>query len=380
MKDITFTIQNKEFLLPADSLNERSFTVQSSLRPYRVAVLEDMRSILAVLPEKNGKNLLLIDKKVYAHYAPLFSAVSRVDMLLAEATEELKTVDGVLQVIDFLAERDFTRGDTLLVVGGGVIQDVGAFVGAVYKRGIDWVFFPTTLLAMADSCIGAKAAINYRGAKNQLGLFSAPSQVVINLSFLQTLAERDLKSGLGEIVKLHIIGGKEMLKAYASLMGKSEAKSLSALGELIVGALAVKRVVIEADEFEHNYRRGLNYGHTLGHAIEALSNYAIAHGEAVVLGMLVANALAQKRNVLSRQENEELRDLLLLFLDEKLKQRLKTLSLDDMSSVLRKDKKALGEQLTFVMLRSIGDTVFLPLRLDEALLDEVRATINDIFV
>ena len=378
MKTLTFKIQDREFLIPAESLTESSFEVQSFLRPYKVTIQERIDAVLETLLKESRKTLLLIDKKVHAHYGHLFSAISPDDVLLAEATEEFKGVQGALQVLDFLVERELSKGDTLLVVGGGIIQDVGAFVGAVYKRGIDWVFFPTTLLAMADSCIGAKAGINYRGAKNQLALFSAPSQVFLYLPFLQTLRTEDIKSGLGEIAKLHIIGGREMFNAYTSAVGRNEVPTLSMLREFIGGSLAVKKVVIEADEFECNYRKGLNYGHTLGHAIEALSNYAVSHGEAVVLGMLIVNDLAQRRNVLRTQEQEELRELFMPFIDDPLKQKLRGLSVDDLGLFLRKDKKTIGEQLHFVMLRSIGDMIFLPLHVDKGLLEEIEDIIKHI--
>ena len=376
MKTLTFKIQDREFLIPAESLTESSFEVQSFLRPYKVTIQERIDAVLETLLKESRKTLLLIDKKVHAHYGHLFSAISPDDVLLAEATEEFKGVQGALQVLDFLVERELSKGDTLLVVGGGIIQDVGAFVGAVYKRGIDWVFFPTTLLAMADSCIGAKAGINYRGAKNQLALFSAPSQVFLYLPFLQTLRTEDIKSGLGEIAKLHIIGGREMFNAYTSAVGRNEVPTLSMLREFIGGSLAVKKVVIEADEFERNYRKGLNYGHTLGHAIEALSNYAISHGQAVVLGMLFVNELAQRRKVLGPDEHAELQKFLRGFIDEPLKEKVRALPVDDLGLILQKDKKAAGNQLTFIMPRSVGDMVFVPLRLDSALLQELRDIIN----
>ena len=155
---------------------------------------------------------------------------------------------------------------------------------------------------MSDSCIGGKAGVNYKGAKNQLALFSAPNEVIINPSFINTLEKKDIQSGLGEILKLYITGGPAMLSTYdrciknGTIVNKDDAKSL------IMGALAIKKAVIELDEFELNIRKALNYGHTLGHAIESISNYAIPHGVAVVVGMMLVNQMSCERGLLARAE------------------------------------------------------------------------------
>ncbi|MCX7119782.1 MAG: 3-dehydroquinate synthase, partial [Legionellales bacterium] len=211
-------------------------------------------------------------------------------------------MEGVLALYDFLHQHQITKGETLVVVGGGITQDISAFVAATYKRGINWVYFPTTLLAMSDSCIGGKAGVNYRGSKNQLALFSAPQSVMINTEFLRTLAAKDIQSGLGEILKLCITGGKHLVDFFQQSVEFGTAKQFDRFKPLIMNALAVKRAVIEVDEFEQNIRKGLNYGHTIGHVIEAMTDYAIPHGIAVVIGMMIVNQLSFEQGLLARKD------------------------------------------------------------------------------
>ncbi|HLB58241.1 MAG TPA: 3-dehydroquinate synthase family protein [Gammaproteobacteria bacterium] len=295
----------------------------------------------------------------------------------APATEHFKTLDGVTAILDFLHRHQFTKGETLVVVGGGIIQDAGAFVGACYKRGIRWVHFPTTLLSMCDSCIGGKTGINYRNAKNQIALFSAPSEVIINPHFLKTLPDSAIQSGLGEILKLCIMGGKEFLALYHRSVKKGRVIDWPAYKMLILSALSVKRAIVEEDEFELNHRRSLNYGHTLGHVIEALSNYEIPHGIAVVLGMIFANELSHRRGLLSRVEKDELNNLCQDLLDDNTRNILRNMKLETLLDVLRKDKKVESSHVSFVMLKTAGDIQFVKFLLDDALSKEVDTIIKE---
>ncbi len=204
-------------------------------------------------------------------------------------------------MLDWLAEAGLTRTDPLLVVGGGIVQDVGGFAAHLFKRGLPWTYVPTTLLSQCDSCIGAKAGVNHGRFKNQLALFAAPRQVVIDPSLLATLAPLELRSGLGEIVKLHLTGGPFFADRLVAAFGAAGGglPSPEALRTLTWDSLVVKRAVIERDEFELDHRRALNYGHTIGHAIENLSGFAIPHGQAIGFGMAIVNRLAVHRGLLA---------------------------------------------------------------------------------
>jgi len=373
---ITFKIEDKLFYLADNFTKVNSFGVDSIPRPYKVIWQDKLRpyELINELVSENKKNLLLIDKNIYG----IFSKYLKIDknrIFFAEATEKFKTLNGIIDMIGFLQKNNFTKGEKLIVVGGGIIQDVGAFVGACYKRGIPWVHLPTTLLSMCDSCIGGKTGINYNNAKNQLGLFSAPYQVIINPIFLNGLKERELRSGLGEILKLSITGGKQLVSDYKKLVSGGKVVKHSAYKQLILGALGVKRSIVEIDEFDLNYRQALNYGHTVGHAIEALSEYRIPHGQAVVLGMIIANELSSRLSMLGQREKEELDRLLFDLLDMKTVQGI---ALSGIKELLKKDKKASGKFINFVMLKSIGNIKFVSLKIDSSFADEISAILSKI--
>lgn len=382
MKEIAkFSIENETFAVSSNVENagNQELIVQSAPQPYK-AIFSDQKDpfidIHALLTGNN--NCLLVDEKVF----DLYKGGLKFDpgkVFKAPATEDFKTMDGVMEVLNFLQCNNFTKGETLIVVGGGIIQDVGAFVAACYKRGVKWVYYPTTLLSMADSCIGSKSSINYGNAKNQLGLFSAPREVIINPNFLKTLEFVDLQSGLGEILKLLAIGGKNFLNIYMQYVKYGRVDDFGNYAKLIAAALSVKRAVIEADEFEFGHRKSLNYGHTLGHAIESLSNYEISHGQGVVIGMMLVNELSNKHNLFEDVENAQLKQLCFELLNEKVISLVHHLDIGKLKLLISKDKKTEGGVATFVVLRAFGKVEFLKLPIDQSLLDEISVIIKENF-
>lgn len=377
-----FQINQRSFssaLNPAAGLNQ--FEIKSVPRPYSVILDDGEQSWdrVAQLMKENKNNLLLVDEKVFGLYCRDM-ALDESKVFKAAANEEFKTVDGMLKVVGFMNRNQITKGDKLIVVGGGIVQDVGAFAAATYKRGIPWVYFPTTFLSQSDSCIGGKTGLNHEGAKNQLALFSAPTQVVINPSFLKTLSTAELQSGLGEVLKLHVTGGRDFLDNYIRLQKLNRGQlDFAVARELILGALSVKKVVVEEDEFELDLRRSMNYGHTFGHAVEILSNYEIPHGQAVTIGMLLANELSSRRGLLPHSQRDEIRDLALDLLDPSILKIMKTIPVDGLFSLLKKDKKTVGTKVNFIVLHRIGDMRVLPIELNDDLTAEVTQIIREIF-
>lgn len=376
---ISFKIQDRQFLVPANYREINKFTVQSVPRPYFVRLEEgDATTAIAKLMTENPRNLLLIDRTVLELYKNrLPDWAGRV--FPVEANEEAKTLAGAMKFVDFLLEQKFSRGETVAVVGGGVVQDIAAFACAVYKRGVPWTYFPTTLLAMCDSCIGAKTGINYRGVKNILALFSAPREVRICPEFLQTLPEREYHAGLGEILKLHVTGGRLMLKHYTDEVSAGRVKNQSSFKKLILGALMVKKAVIEADEFELSLRRAMNYGHTLGHAIEVLSNHRVPHGQAVAIGIILANDLSLERGFLSQADAEYLHRLALDLLDEGIHAAMRSLSTERLPELLAQDKKSQDGTANFIIIKAPGETEFLPLALSPELIAEILQIVKKFF-
>ncbi len=371
MSAYQFTVENEAFSFDTSFLESKSFTVHSVPRDYPVSLpqTDNPAELIQQMLDENPKNLLLIDQNVWnLYHANLHVDEKRV--MFVQANEEFKTFhNGVEQALTFLEKNGFGKGETLIVVGGGVTEDIGAFVGAVYKRGIAWRFFPTTLLSMCDSCIGGKTGINYHKAKNQLALFSAPRQVIICPAFLRTLHAREIKSGLGEILKLFITGGEKLLAQFPRYVSKDgEVKDFASFTPLILGALGVKKQIVEKDEFELNIRKSLNYGHTLGHAIEVLSDYAIPHGQAVTMGVLIVNEMSRRRGLLSQKECDEIRQLARnLFQSARLSANI----VKELPSLLLKDKKSVGNAVNFVFIKRPGETVFVKLEVNDALTQEL---------
>ena len=372
-----FFIEDKDFLLEDNFSSIENFTVKSSPWNYTVTVKQENNPCKEIqnLLNENPHNLLLVDRNVYNLYLKNIM-VSDDRIYIADATENFKTIDGILDVISFLEKNEFTKQETLIVVGGGIIEDVGAFVGACFKRGINWIYFPTTLLSMCDSCIGGKTGINHNNTKNQLALFSAPRKVIVNTEFLKTLSDFDIKSGMGEILKLLVTGGKEPLKIYEKEVINGKVKNFNSYKPLILSSLAVKRAVIEEDEFEKNYRRSLNYGHTLGHAIESLSNYKIPHGQAVIIGMVMINKIALNRGFLDQKDYDICQKLAKELLGDYI---MKDVTLDGIEKLLKRDKKTLGNKVIFVIIKKLGDTKFLPIELSSELINELDIIKNQEF-
>ena len=273
MKNV-FKIENELISLNHKDIQKSKFVIKSSPYDYTVKFIDDKTLRLVLLQNRNinkKKNFLFVDKKVDKIYKEkLWKKDSTLTLI---ANEENKTINSALLVIDLLNKNNFTKKEILISIGGGITQDVTAFARAIFKRGINWTYFPTTLLSMADSCIGAKSAINYGGTKNLIGLFSAPKEVFINTTFLKTLDKRDVLSGYGEIIKLCIVGGESTIEEFKKAKDLQNGDLLFQIDILIKTALIVKKAVISEDEFENNIRKALNYGHTVGHAIESIVKF-----------------------------------------------------------------------------------------------------------
>lgn len=292
------------------------------------------------------KDVVLIDKNVHHLYN-----ISHNKIIIIEATELNKSIDTVLDVCEKLTNFGFDKGYTLNVIGGGIIQDIGAFTAKIYKRGINWIFYPTTLLSQCDSCIGGKTALNFRKHKNQLALFSAPQKVIIDTNFLKTLKKEDITSGYGEIIKLFLMGGEY----YTSKLDEFD------IDTAVFHALTLKKAVVDYDEFEILERKSLNYGHSFGHIIEPMTNYKIPHGEAVLLGILIINKLFDNLDYVS--------DLIEKWtsLDK-----IKNIDVEELVKRLKTDKKVSNGIISFVTLPSLGKISFMNQKIDNNLINKVH--------
>ena len=360
-----FEIEKKELRLDTSILESDYFEVKSSPYNYQVVfeTKKNLKKRLENYQNMNGdKHFLFVDSIVNRLYKDKNWNTSIIHPF--NAKEKNKTVESAFKIVDFLQRENYTKKETLITIGGGITQDVSAFARAVYKRGIDWAFVPTTLLAMSDSCIGSKSAINYKGTKNLIGLFSAPKDSIICEEFLNTLDIRDVFSGYGEILKLSIVGGVSSLNHFNNLVSKQKQNPLKNIGKLIRLSLLVKKTVIEADEFEFDIRRALNYGHTIGHAIEPLVKYKIPHGVAVSIGMIAENMLANQQGVLSKEECDLLNNSIIKFIDSESLGLLNRIPIDLIIENMKKDKKAQSNKIFIAVPFKIGHFDMLQIDID----------------
>jgi 3-dehydroquinate synthase len=327
-------------------------TIRSRVRDYAVHFQDDGAFVRGF--DRFPQRLFVVDENVWRRWSGgLLAGIPEEDRLVFPVSEERKTLAGVEEIYDRLMARSAKKNVTLVSFGGGVVQDVTGFVASTLYRGINWVLVPTTLLAQADSCIGSKTSLNYKRFKNVLGTFYPPSEIHVHAPFLATLGDDDFRSGLGEVAKLHLMGGPEAGAALAAELPRLLAREPDALLRAIRRSLAIKLSYMEGDEFDTGRRNLLNYGHCFGHALETVSGYAIPHGQAVVVGMLLANAAATRRGLLGRTSAARLAGTVLL---PCLSVPVREEHLDPgaLVAAMRQDKKRVGEGLVMVMLRDDG--------------------------
>ena len=274
----------------ADSAVLDRLVVQSHAGPYDV--LFDDAGLAELNAATPATRHVILDARVAELYAAeLDRLLAGSNILLVEATETSKSLDRFPGYVERLVEQDVRRGHVLVAIGGGVIQDIACFLAATLLRGLEWQFYPTTLLAQADSCIGSKSSIHVGSIKNILGTFTPPSRVVICTHVLDTLDEVDVRSGIGEMLKVHAIEGPDSFDRialdYPRLLREREV-----LTRYIHDSLEIKRAIIEEDEFDQGRRNVMNYGHSFGHAIESATSFQVPHGIAVTIGMDMANYVA----------------------------------------------------------------------------------------
>ena len=229
-----------------------------------------------------GKALVVTDSGVPKQYAEtLLAQLENAVLFTFPQGEENKNMNTLLSICEKLLSENFTRSDCVIALGGGVTGDMAGFASAIYMRGIDFYNIPTTLLSQVDSSVGGKTAVDFEKAKNLLGAFHQPKKVIIDPELLSTLSERQISNGFAEAVKIAVTSDKELFEIFES--GRAKEK----IEEVIFRAVKAKRDVVEQDEKETSLRRVLNFGHTLGHAIESSAGLdALLHGECVALGMI----------------------------------------------------------------------------------------------
>ncbi|MCX6168377.1 MAG: hypothetical protein NTX65_03490 [Ignavibacteriales bacterium] len=325
--------------------------IKSSIKDYSLFIIEEFSNTLS--NEYQNGDYLIIDKRIIELYGKnILGRKWDNNIIEIDATENQKSYLGLEPVIQQLIEKGFRKNNRLFAIGGGITQDVTAFIASIMYRGVEWLFFPTTLLAQGDSCIGSKTSINFGRYKNQLGNFYSPQKIFIDLTFLDTLEERDLTSGLGEMLHYFLVSGVDDFLRFKKEYRRAR-ENKEVLKELLKRSLEIKKSYIEIDEFDKKERQVFNYGHSFGHAIESLTNYEIPHGVAVSIGMDMSNYISVQYGYQSNETRLEAKEL--------LQQIWKGYTINNMNQVdfenaLRKDKKNKGNLLGLILSNGPGKT------------------------
>ena len=345
--------------------------IQSHRGPYNVRFGRAFAGLESGLADKEH---LIIDALVSDLYSKaLRKALAGHSVLRIVANENNKSLERLPDYVGHLLDHGVRRDHVLVDVGGGIIQDIAAFISATLLRGLPWRFYPTTLLAQADSCIGSKSSINVGPYKNQLGTFTPPKEISISTDVLDSLDERELRSGTGEMIKVHIISGWEDTRAIASDYPRI-LRDKVVMTHYIRRSLEIKKTKVEVDEFDQDERLIMNYGHSFGHAIESATNYAIPHGIGVTIGMDMANYISLRLGLIGQKVFDELHSLLSMNYSgfERI-----SVPEDRFFAALARDKKNTERNLFFILLRGPGGVFRERLSDDERFRGLCRAYFRD---
>ena len=322
---------------------------------------------------KGTKCCIITDSAVGENYAEkvekqLKKCFKTVVTFTFPAGEDSKNIETVKKAMAFLVENHFNRNDVIAALGGGVTGDLAGFTAAVYMRGLDFIQIPTTLLACVDSSVGGKTGVDFDGYKNMMGAFKMPRLVYMNTSTLKTLTARQYYSGMGEVLKYGLIADGAFYEwILENMYGVFDLKA-DILEEMILRCCELKARVVEADPYESGLRRILNFGHTLGHAIEKYKNFELMHGECVALGSVCAAYISWKKDLISMEDFYEIRDMFVPF---NLPITVTDIDPNAIVDLVKNDKKATDKGVNFVLLKKVGKAVVVSDVTDQEMLDAI---------
>lgn len=320
--------------------------------------LGELAELLSTNAFSDAKLFILVDENTVKFCLPSLiskvSALSEAEILEIGVGEESKSLEISAQLWSVLSELNADRGSVIINLGGGVITDLGGFVAGTFKRGIRFFNIPTTLLAQVDASVGGKVGINHDGLKNEIGLFNNPDAVFIDPDFLSTLPRRQLMSGFSEMIKHGLICDK----SYWESLKEVSLFELESLDEAILTSIKIKNEIVSSDPFESGRRKILNFGHTVGHAIESYSFESdakeVLHGEAVAMGMVCESFISHRLGMLREDELQEITAFIFshytrIFIDQLVFHRL--------IELMNHDKKNRGGEIKMSLIQGIGNAV-----------------------
>jgi 3-dehydroquinate synthase len=333
---------------------------KKSRSSYEIRIGRDIIDRIALLIAKNHKAeryVVITDDCVGSLYGKKFLASLadvglNVNLIEFPAGEASKNISTVLDISEKLLQLGADSETLLLALGGGVVGDITGFIASVFMRSVPYIQIPTTLVAQVDSSIGGKTAVDLPQGKNLMGTFYQPCAVFTDLSFLETLPEKEFNNGLAEIIKYGIIDDEKMFHTVEDNIEAIKLKDSKLLLNIIETCCRIKKSIVEIDEKDQGLRHILNFGHTLGHALETMSQYTITHGEGVALGMIAAARLSEKMGYL---ESNEAKRIEALIREAGLPCKIpETFFADNIIAALQMDKKKKGDIIRFVLLKKIG--------------------------
>lgn len=355
---------------------------KKTLSSYEIRIGRSIGDRMILLIAKNHKAsryVIITDTHVNGLYGrklqnAMSEAGQNVSIIEIPAGESAKNMETVMDTARSLLALDADRGTVLIALGGGVVGDLTGFVASVYMRSIPYIQVPTTLVGQVDSSIGGKTAVDLPQGKNLLGTFHQPCAVFVDLEFLETLPQKEYENGLAEIIKYGIIEDDKMFALLEENMDAIQSRDPAYLLKIIETCCRIKKSIVEIDEREQGLRRILNFGHTVGHALEAVSGYALSHGEGVALGMIAAARLSAKMHYLADDELKRIESVIAkaglptkippAFAPQAVIGRLKT------------DKKKKDGVIHFVLIKKIGMPFVnggIPDEMINAVLEEMKA-------
>ena len=345
-----------------DHLARQIIPLQLAEHSYDIIVANGLREKLSDLlkPWNKGQQwVILTQQTIYDLYRPIITTLKnngyKLGVIIVPADESAKNIRHAEQVWSEMVELGCDRSSLLLVLGGGVVGDLGGFVAATYMRGIPFIQIPTTLLAMIDSAIGGKTAVNLAAGKNLVGAIYQPKAVLVDPDFLQTLSSRNVISSLAEAIKYGFIQDSSIFDTIEQRFDDLVSlKDRELLTEIIIKSCKIKSQIVSNDQFENGERKLLNYGHTIGHAFETIQEYGgLYHGEAVLYGMKCANFISHKKGLLEDKKYQAAQSVL----DRFPLPKLGTVTADRVLQIVAHDKKNINGKLNFILLKDIGEAV-----------------------
>jgi 3-dehydroquinate synthase len=318
-------------------------TIKSHKGEYSVSFIRGGMDQLNENPIENA--IYIVDQNIAKLYGDRLSSILSARVVIIKANEENKSLNYFPYYVEELVKLNVKRGQMLVAVGGGIIQDITCFLATTMMRGLPWAFYPTTLLAQSDSCIGSKSSINSGDIKNILGTFTPPKFIVVDVDFLQTLKMKEIHSGIGEMIKVHAIDSPKSFDRIANSY-EEIIVNFDSMESYIYSSLLMKKELIEIDEFDTGPRNVMNYGHSFGHAIETATNYEIPHGIAVTIGMDIANYFAADVGVSTWAHFERMHPIM-----EENCTSYRHIKIDTelLIAALKKDKKNSATQLRLIL-------------------------------